>query len=153
MQRKAGAFVTLKNGEHLRGCIGYIVAKGSLVDAVVDNAINAATRDFRFADNPVTAKEMAKIRIEISVMSPLRPVKGPSEIVLGKHGVVLTRGMHRSVFLPQVATETKWDLDTFLSRLSLKAGLSADAWKQSGTQFEVFTAEVFGEPEQSNGAT
>ncbi len=153
MQRKAGAFVTLKNGEHLRGCIGYIVAKGSLVDAVVDNAINAATRDFRFADNPVTAKEMAKIRIEISVMSPLRPVKGPSEIVLGKHGVVLTRGVHRSVFLPQVATETKWDLETFLSRLSLKAGLSADAWKQSGTQFEVFTAEVFGEPEQSNGAT
>jgi AmmeMemoRadiSam system protein A len=152
MQKKAGAFVTLKNRGELRGCIGYIEARGPLVDAVVDNAINASTQDYRFADRPVTAKEMPEITIEISVMSPLQRVNGPSEIVLGKHGVVLTRGMRRSVFLPQVATETGWTLEMFLSRLSAKAGLSPDAWKQDGTRFEVFTAEVFGEPERSHGS-
>jgi len=76
----------------------------------------------------------------------MRPVPGPDAIVLGKHGVLLTKSGRRAVFLPQVATETGWDLDTFLSNLSRKAGLSSDAWK-SGATFEVFTAQVFGEEE------
>jgi AmmeMemoRadiSam system protein B/AmmeMemoRadiSam system protein A len=151
LQVKGAAFVTLRNHGQLRGCIGAIVATEPLVDCIVDNAINAATRDYRFADNPVRMAEMKDITIEISVMSPLKSIDDPKEIVLGTHGVILTRGMRRSVFLPQVATETGWNLETFLSRLSLKAGLPEDAWRRQGTQFEVFTAEVFGEPEKTDG--
>ena len=77
---------------------------------------------------------------------------GTLEIVLGKHGVILSRGTRRSVYLPQVATDTGWDLATFLSNLSRKAGLPMDAWRQPATRFDVFTAEVFGEPEKSHAA-
>ncbi len=152
MERKCGSFVTLRNKGQLRGCIGNIMPRGALVDSVVDNAINAATRDYRFASNPVTAGEMKDISIEISALSPLRPVASASDIVMGTHGVVLTRGMRRAVFLPQVATETGWDRETFLSRLSMKAGLAPDAWKKDGTRFDVFTAEVFGEHEVGHGS-
>ncbi len=152
MRGSGGAFVTLKNHGRLRGCIGTIIATGPLVDSVVENAINAATRDYRFASNPVKIDEMAEITVDISVLSPLRRVKGPSDIVLGKHGVLLSRGARRSVYLPQVATDTGWDLATFLSNLSRKAGLPMDAWRQPTTRFDVFTAEVFGEPEKSHAA-
>ncbi len=143
MQRQAGAFVTLRNRGELRGCIGSIEAQGSLVDSVVDNAINAATRDYRFAEKPVTTREMPDITVEISVLSPLQRIQSPQEIVLGKHGVILSRGMNRAVFLPQVATETGWNLEAFLSHLSQKAGISADAWQKPGTRFQVFTVEAF----------
>jgi AMMECR1 domain-containing protein len=73
-------------------------------------------------------------------------VPSPEQIEMGRHGVVLSKGGRRAVFLPQVATETGWDRDRFLSQLSLKAGLSADAWRE-GARFEVFTAQVFGEEE------
>lgn len=152
LKQKGGAFVTLRNHGRLRGCIGHILPREALAQSVAGNAVNAATRDYRFSGNPVTAEEMKDIAIEISVLSPPKAVKSPSEIQLGRHGVILSRGLRRSVFLPQVATETGWDLETFLSRLSLKAGLSADAWKKSGTRFEVFTAEVFGEREGSHAA-
>lgn len=152
LECKCGAFVTLRNGGKLRGCIGNIISRGALVDSVVDNAINAATRDYRFKSNPVTAEEMKDISIEVSALSPLRQVGSASDIVLGTHGVVLTRGMRRAVFLPQVATETGWDRETFLSRLCMKAGLAPDAWKKDGTRFDVFTAEVFGEHEVGHGS-
>jgi len=57
----------------------------------------------------------------------------------------LTQGSHKAVFLPQVAPEQGWDLAETLRHLSLKAGLSGDAWRDPGTEFLVFTAEVFQE--------
>ena len=144
----AGVFVTLHNtGERekrlgrLRGCIGMMEAREQLVDAILHNAISAA-HDPRFP--ALEAKELAALELEISVLSPLRNVPSADAIVLGMHGVVLTKGGRRAVFLPQVATETGWDLPTFLANLSAKAGLPADAWR-SGAHFEVFTAQVFGE--------
>ncbi len=145
MTADGAAFVTLKHEEQLRGCIGDIFARRPLIDCVVDNAISAATRDPRFVGNHVTAAELPEIHIEISVMSPLREVSSPDEIVLGRHGVVLSRDRQRSVYLPQVATQTNWSKPMFLSRLSAKAGLAPDAWRQADTKFEVFTAEVFAE--------
>ncbi|MEP0773301.1 MAG: AMMECR1 domain-containing protein, partial [Acidobacteriota bacterium] len=73
-------------------------------------------------------------------------VPGPEAIQLGRHGVILAKEGRTAVFLPQVASETGWDRDTFLSQLARKAGLAADAWRR-GASFEVFTAQVFGEPE------
>jgi MEMO1 family protein len=144
----AGVFVTLHNtGEkakrlgRLRGCIGMMDARERLLDAIVHNAISVA-HDPRFP--AFSADELPAAGLEISVLSPMRPVAGPDAIQLGVHGVTIAKRGHRAVFLPQVATETGWDLDTFLSQLSVKAGLPADAWR-SDMQFEVFTAQVFGE--------
>lgn len=139
------AFVTLKHDRQLRGCIGHVIAVGPLSDSVVHNAINAATRDMRFADNPITLEEMDKIDVEISVMSPLARVDSTDDIVLGRDGVVLRLGQRQSLFLPQVADEAGWSKQMFLSRLAMKAGLPARAWQHPDAVFHTFTAEVFGE--------
>jgi uncharacterized protein (TIGR00296 family) len=66
------------------------------------------------------------------------------EIELGRHGVQVVRGFRSGVFLPQVAAETGWGLETFMNNLCAhKAGLPADAWKDPKTEIYVFTAQVF----------
>ncbi len=145
MLAPGAAFVTLKHDGKLRGCIGHVIAVGPLVDSIVDNAISAATRDVRFADNPVTLEEMDNIDVEVSVMSPLKRVDSTDDILLGRDGVVLQVGQRRSLFLPQVADETGWSKKMFLSRLAMKAGLPPRAWQHPDAVFHTFTAEVFGE--------
>ena len=135
-----GAFVTLTTAGQLRGCIGYIEGIKPLVEAVADNGRSAAVGDPRFA--PVTSGELPDIQIEVSALTPMEPVAGPGDIIIGRHGVILVKGGRRAVFLPQVAPEQGWDRDTTLTHLALKAGLEADAWRQ-GAEFLVFEADVF----------
>lgn len=138
--QKRGVFVTLTAGGNLRGCIGYIEGHKALIDAVVDNGRSAAVGDPRFS--PVTARELPGIEIEISALTPLRTVEGPEEIEIGRHGVLLSARGRRAVFLPQVAVEQGWDLETTLGHLALKAGLAPNAW-QEGAHLQVFEAEIF----------
>lgn len=140
-----GAFVTLSTDEGLRGCIGNLQAQTPLAVTIRDMAVEAAVDDPRFP--PVTLDELKKkVSIEISVLSPLRKVASADEIQMGVHGVVVRRGFNSGVYLPQVALETGWPKDYFLSSLcSHKAGLSPDAWKDKATELYVFTAEVFSE--------
>jgi AmmeMemoRadiSam system protein B/AmmeMemoRadiSam system protein A len=144
----AGAFVTLnhrgvKVGSpgRLRACMGVIEARQPLTEAVVQAAVWAA-QDPRFPR--LQAAELDGLEVEVSVLSPAHPVAGPMAIEVGTHGVILEKGRHRALFLPQVATEQKWDRRTMLDYLAQKAGLPADGWR-SGARFEVFTAQVFGE--------
>ncbi len=140
-----GAFVTLNKKGQLRGCVGNIIGQGPLYRTVRDMGVAAASQDPRFS--PVTVDELKGIDIEVSVLSQPRTVASAAEIQLGRHGVIVSRGyFNRGVFLPQVAVETGWPKEKFLSELcSQKAGLPPDCWKQPGTTLEVFTAEVFGE--------
>ena len=140
-----GAFVTLTNRGELRGCIGYIEGLAPLARAVAENAAAAASRDARF--RPVEPEETAGLHVEVSALTPLRDVAGPEEIVIGRHGIVLSKGRARAVFLPQVAPEQGWDRDTTLRHLALKAGLPPDGWR-AGARFAVFEAEVLEEPEK-----
>lgn len=143
LEEPRGAFVTLKKNGKLRGCIGYIQPVESLYKTVQENAVNAATRDTRFA--PVKPKELEQIEIEISALTPPERISSAEEIILGKHGIILEKGGHRAVFLPQVAPEQGWNLEETLRHLSHKAGLSPDTWQDPDTRFSVFTAEVFEE--------
>ena len=146
----SGAFVTLhkppeggKQGE-LRGCIGNITGQKPLFETIRDMAIESATADPRFTS--VTKEELKEIEIEISVLSPLKKISSIDEFQLGVHGVLLRRGLNQGVFLPQVATETGWSKEEFLSYLcSHKAGISADAWKDPRTELYIFSALVFSE--------
>lgn len=137
-----GAFVTLHTlpERRLRGCIGLLHPLGTLVDTVIHAAVQVLY-DPRFPE--VKRSELDTLEVEISVLSPPRPVDGPEAIRLGEHGVILKKGTHSAVFLPQVADETGWDRETFLSRLAQKAGLPPDAWRSA--ELSVFTAQVFSE--------
>jgi MEMO1 family protein len=148
LHAEEGAFVTLTRHGQLRGCIGNILGSGPLYKTVRDMAVAAASEDPRF--NPVTPDELKDIVVEVSVLSKPRVVKSADEIVLGKHGVIVSRGIfNRGVFLPQVATETGWTKEQFLSELcSQKAGLPPLCWRDPATTLEVFTAQVFGEEEK-----
>jgi AmmeMemoRadiSam system protein B/AmmeMemoRadiSam system protein A len=140
-------FVTLENHGQLRGCIGNMVARGPLYQAVIDNAI-AACQDYRFVDNPVTAKELDQLHIEISYLTPMKRINSPDEIVVGRHGLLISLGGQRGVLLPQVAYERGWTRLEFLGEVCRKAGLPMDAWKRPEAQIDSFEAEVFGEPEK-----
>ena len=145
LRENGAAFVTLKKNGQLRGCIGSMQAVEPLYKTVIAMALAAASQDPRF--RPVQSEELKDIHIEISVNTPLREVSGPDEIVLGKHGVVVAKGLARGVYLPQVATETGWTKEEFLSSLCAhKAGLAPDAYKK-GAKLYVFTSIVFEEGE------
>jgi AmmeMemoRadiSam system protein B/AmmeMemoRadiSam system protein A len=136
-----GAFVTLKERGELRGCIGHIHAAEPLYLTVRDVAAHAALRDPRF--QPVSKSELDKLTYEISVLSPLRHVSDISQIRVGLHGLVVRKGDTQGLLLPQVATEFKWDRQTFVRETCMKAGLSAEAWRDADTDLFMFTAVVF----------
>lgn len=138
----AAAFVTLHRGGELRGCIGHLGTDQPLAQVIPRCAVAAATEDPRFA--PVTGEELDRLDLEISVLTPLEPIRGPGDIEVGRHGLVVEQGWNRGLLLPQVATEWHWDAETFLAHTCRKAGLPMDAWKHGARLFR-FEAEVFGE--------
>ena len=147
LREKGGTFVTLKNAGRLRGCIGDIIPTQAIYESVLANTVNSARRDHRFFDDPITADELPRIEIEITVLTPMKPIASYKDIVIGKHGVLLEVRGRRAVFLPQVAVEQKWDLDTMLRELSMKAGLPANAYKDPAAKFQVFEGQIFNEAE------
>lgn len=141
-KQKRGAFVTLKVKDQLRGCIGYPIPHKPLFETIIDIAISAATKDFRFS--PLEQKELHETKIEISVLNQPQLIKDISEIEVGKHGIIITKGLSRGLLLPQVPVEWGWDRQTFLSHGCMKAGIEEEAWKKDA-QIEIFTAQVFSE--------
>jgi AmmeMemoRadiSam system protein A len=140
-----GCFVTLKNHGKLRGCIGQFVSEEPLIELIAEMAKASATSDTRFLANPITASELNQLDIEISVLSPLKRTDDPLSLRLGTDGIYIKKGYASGCFLPQVATETGWDKEEFLSYCCAhKAGLRPDAWRDSDTEVYLFTAEIFG---------
>lgn len=140
---KAGAFVTLKIIDELRGCIGFIISDQPLFNTICEVAKHAAIQDPRFP--PLTPNEFNSINIEISVLSPMEKISNYSEIKIGEHGLLAEEGFHRGLLLPQVATENNYNVEQFLTSICLKAGLASDLWKRKKINLKVFTALVFGE--------
>ena len=143
LSAEEGAFVSVYKGDRLRGCIGNIIADGPLCGTVRNMAIAAATEDPRFA--AIRPEELKDIHLEISVLSRPRRILDLDEIHLGRHGVIISKGAKRGVFLPQVADSTGWSKEIFLTELcTQKAGLPPDCWKDPrSVMIEIFTADVF----------
>ncbi len=139
---KWGAFVTLTKKGQLRGCIGHIIGDKPLILTVANVTKSAALEDPRFPK--VKPSELPDIEFEISVLTPIRKIDNIEEIVVGRDGIIITKGRNnRGLLLPQVATEYGWDRITFLEHTCQKAGLPRDAWKDNDTIIEMFSAEVF----------
>jgi len=141
LKENRGAFVTIQKKGQLRGCIGYIEGHGPLHKTIEEMAEAAALRDPRFT--PVTEKEVPELEIEISVLTPLKKISDVNEIQVGKHGILIKKGWNSGVLLPQVATEYKWDRQTFLEHTCQKAGLPSNAWKEKNTEIYIFSADIF----------
>ncbi len=149
-ERAQGVFVTLNRTDpdemrtkgRLRGCIGQPEPSFPLYYGTVRAALDAALHDPRF--EAVTAGELSRLEIEVTVLSPRTPVASWREIKLGTHGIVLHKGDKAALFLPQVAPEQGWTLEQTLEALSEKAGLPPDGWKE-GARFSVFTGQAFEE--------
>jgi len=153
LREEAGVFVTLKTfpSHELRGCIGYPEPIMPLVEAAMDAAISAATRDPRFPN--VVRDEMENITVEVSILTPPEPIRVadpreyPREVEVGRHGLTVERGFNRGLLLPQVPVEYGWDAEEFLSHACMKAGLLADCWLDEGTRICRFEGRVFQERE------
>ena len=146
LQGQQGAFVTLKTHGQLRGCIGRFVSDIPLYQLVSETAISSAAEDPRFEFNRIKPSELNHLEIEISVLSTLKLIQNPLDFELGKHGIFIKRGAQIGCFLPQVATETGWSKEEFLSHCcSGKAGLPGDSWKYGDVEIYTFTAEIIEE--------
>lgn len=141
LRAKRGVFITLTLDGTLRGCIGYVRPYKPLIAAVWEMTESAAMRDARFI--PVEAAEVDNLEIEITILSPLKKLTNPDDVLVGRHGLVISRGRMSGVLLPQVPVENNWDREEFLSQTCVKAGLPEESWRDPDTTIEVFTAEVF----------
>lgn len=143
LRKPAGVFVTYHSHGQLRGCIGNILPTEPLVKAVIENAMHSAAHDPRF--DPILPDELEDIQIEISVMSPLIPVKSTDEVEVGRDGLVLRAAGRTGVFLPQVPVEWHWEKQEYLEQLGRKAGLDGKAYNRNDAELWRFTAQVFSE--------
>lgn len=141
--QKAACFVTLHKNGKLRGCIGYIKPVYSLYNTVKKMAIAAAFEDPRF--NNLKLEELPFIEIEISILSNFEYIDDISQIIIGKHGLIIENPYGHGLLLPQVASEYNWTVKQFLQNCCLKAGLDNLAYTKPETKIQIFTAEIFNE--------
>ncbi len=149
LSAQCGLFVTLKLphlGGQLRGCIGRMTSTRPLRESLPEVVLDAALKDPRFP--PLGEDELPAVRLELSLLSPMREVEGVDHIVIGRHGIYLRCGGASAVFLPEVAFQQGWNLQTTLGHLSLKAGLPSEAWRRDDARFWVFTSVHFAEGEE-----
>ncbi|MFY9397941.1 MAG: AmmeMemoRadiSam system protein A [Desulfomonilia bacterium] len=148
LRKPRGVFVTLHKKGRLRGCIGYLEAREPVVEAVKDNALNAAFRDPRFS--PVMPSELPDLDIEVSVLTEPRPLQyaGVRDLLEklrpGVDGVIIRKGFSSATFLPQVWEQLP-DGREFLGQLCLKAGLPADAWMRGDLEVLTYQVQCFEE--------
>jgi AmmeMemoRadiSam system protein A len=145
---KRAVFVTVRRlSGALHGCIGTVEPTDPVSIAVEAYAQRAAFHDPR--SRPLSRHELDDVRFEVSVLGPAETVACSSErdaakaVEPGRHGVILSLGGRRGVFLPQV-WETLPEPRTFLRRLRDKAGLDVDRWDRR-IVVERFVVEKFHE--------
>ena len=145
----AAAFVTIHEHGELRGCIGLMRFEAPLWVNVRDAARAAALDDPRFL--PVAESELPALELEVSVLDPPVDLPDPAGFIAGRHGIVVERGAHRALLLPQVATEMGWNETQMLEAVCRKANLAGDSWRDKSTRLSVFESTCFSERDLEDG--
>ena len=142
-KEKKGVFVSIHNYSNLRlmGCIGFIEPIYGLSDAVIKAAKAAAFQDSRFKS--VIEGDLNKIVFEVSVLTTPRLVTDIKKIKIGREGLIVEKGNHKGLLLPQVAVQYGFSVIEFLEQTSIKAGLDKDGWKDA--KVYMFQAQIFKE--------
>jgi len=146
--RPFGVFVTLKKGNKLRGCIGTFKSQ-EIEKMIIEATLSSAFQDPRFP--PVTSGELPELKYEITLLTPLTPVKNIEEIRVGQDGLMVEKGFQRGLLLPQVAVEQGWDKYTFLMHTCVKAGLPPDCYNDSDVRIFKFQGLVISEETKDEG--
>lgn len=140
---KGGLFVTLYYKGRLKGCVGHFDFERPLKKALPDMALAAAYHDRRF---PALTRDMwPDLKVEISILTPPKPISGLDDIEIGRHGLYLTHPRGRGVLLPQVAVEQGWNAEELARHTALKAGLEPDDWRDPQTKLAAFSARIIKE--------
>ena len=150
LQERSGVFVTINSvrgkTKQLRGCIGFPYPTHPLIRAVIEAAVESATRDPRFP--PLSPGELDEVVFEVSVLTPPQLVEAaspkdyPSKIKVGVDGLIVESGFYKGLLLPQVPVEWGWDAEEFLCHSCMKAGLPPDCWVLRGTKVYKFSAII-----------
>ncbi len=141
--QKKGVFVTLTHNGKLRGCIGNLENWQTVWEGIQENSLSAAFNDSRFL--PLSKKEFAETKIEISILSMPKPLEFDStkelleKLVPNEHGIILENNGRHATFLPSVWEELP-EKEAFLSHLCMKAGLNPREWQSKQTKIWVYTA-------------
>jgi AmmeMemoRadiSam system protein A len=147
-QEQLGTFVTLTIDGNLRGCIGHIIPRETVIEGIRENSINAAFRDPRFP--PLTREEFENTEIEISILTAPEELSYTdaddllNKLRPGVDGLIIKKGPYEATFLPQVWDQLP-DKEEFLSHLCLKAGLSHDSWRKEKLQVSTYQVQAFEE--------
>lgn len=140
LKTHTGAFVSIYLDNHLAGCIGHIGEDEPLWQVVDRVAKSAAIEDTRF--KALAHEDFHDIQIEISVLTPARKMTDISEIIPGKHGILIKKGQQQGTFLPQVASRLNWSALDMLEHCARdKAQIGADGWKEA--DIYIYEALVF----------
>ena len=143
-EHRGPAFVTLRVGAELRGCIGTLDTDSPWPASVARAAVSAALHDPRF--NPVAEIELPAIELEVSLLGPLTVLQDPLAFRLGVDGLLVERGLARGLLLPEVAPTFGLDHRGMLAAVCAKAGLPPDAWRDPGTTVFAFQTAHFDGP-------
>jgi MEMO1 family protein len=141
LSRKAGVFVSLHQGQRLLGCVGNRLSCQSLAENVPETTLRAALDDPRF---PTVLGVDGAIDIELSILSPMKPIRDARAFRIGQHGAMLDYAGRQALLLPQVAAGRNWTSEQFLGALSAKAGLGTQGYRSPSACLSVFQAQVFG---------
>ena len=150
-----GIFVTLKRGEHLRGCCGVLGKPMQLGAATAQAAQRTALDDARLA--PVSASELPYLDLDVTLLGPMEIIEASgadraAAVQIGKHGLAIQQGETSGLLLPSVATERNWNSLQFLQAVCRKAGLPTDAWKHPNARVMTFEGVAVSGPFELNDA-
>ncbi|WP_439184963.1 AmmeMemoRadiSam system protein B [Carboxylicivirga taeanensis] len=133
----SGVFVSVYVEGQLRGCVGQFTGDAPLTTLVKEQAVNAAFFDSRFP--AVQSEELDGLKVEISILTPMRQIAEVSEINMGQHGIYIKKGSQHGTFLPQVGARNDWSVEEYLGHCSRdKAGIGWDGWRDA----EVYVYEA-----------
>ncbi|MEM2934542.1 MAG: TIGR00296 family protein [Methanocellales archaeon] len=148
LRQKMGIFISLKKSEGGKeksfSSMGYPLPVKPLAEAIIDSAIATAIRAQIYG-----IESLDGVNVEVSIIDSLEPLEAgnranlPDFIKIGEDGIVIERGFHRALYLPQIAVEQGWDSSDFLSECCIKAGLMPDAWLDEATKLYKFKVKVF----------
>jgi len=144
MREQAGAFVTIRKGSQLRGCMGTLEpVQENVAREVVYNAIDSATRDPRFL--PIAPDELPDLHYSVDVLSPPEPVDSPDALDSKRYGVIVRLGLRRGLLLPDI--EGVNSVEEQISIAKTKAGILAE----EEAELLRFTVKRYEEAEGATG--